>query len=74
MTVLLTGEAFREHLKVLLNDPEQCKCPACQGQLVVRYGLAGGGGIGSYLLCLDCGDIAFKTVTAGGEGECFHNE
>ncbi len=74
MVDLLTAAEFNERCKALLDDPERCKCAKCSGQLFAGYGLAGGGGIGPYLLCLDCGDIVLKGVEAGGEGECFHNE
>jgi len=34
------------------------KCPKCKSNNVhVGYGLAGGGGIGTYMYCEDCGHI-----------------
>lgn len=66
---------FYARCKALLDDPAQCKCTACPdgGQLLVQYGLAGGG-LGPYLLCMGCGAIPLKGIEPGGDGECFHHE
>lgn len=68
----LTVAEFCERVKALLDEPERCKCPKCAGQLITMHGIAGGGGIGPYVMCLDCGEIVLKAVDEGGEGECFH--
>ncbi len=68
----LTVGEFCERMKALLAEPEHCKCPKCSGQLLVGHGLAGGGGIGPYVLCLDCGEVVLKGIEEGAEGEVFN--
>jgi hypothetical protein len=67
----VTIAEFVERCKALLDNPEQCKCSKCSGQLFAGHGLAGGG-MGPYVLCLDCGELVLKGIEDGGEGECFH--
>lgn len=69
--VRLTIAEYVERCKALLDDPEQCKCPKCSGQILALYGLAGGG-MGPYILCMDCGEIVLKGIEDGGEGEVFN--
>jgi hypothetical protein len=51
---------------IFVSEP----CPICGGELSFGYGFAGGGGIGGYQFCLDCGAMISKHVEV--PGECLH--
>lgn len=71
MTKFLTSDEFTEEMKKLLVSPKVCVCPECgDGHLVTMHGLAGGGGIGVYILCMGCARVLFKCPDAGAAGEC----
>lgn len=53
-------------------SPEDALCPICGGaDLAFGFGLAGGGGIGDYTMCLDCDLIIAKHVRVPGESFLF---
>ena len=50
-----------------VTSAEDARCPVCGGKLTFGYGFAGGGGIGSYSMCLECDRVLAKDVDVRGE-------
>ena len=56
-----------------MSDEKEFRCPSCGSESFgFGYGLAGGGGIGAYRFCLDCGLWVDKHVDV--PGQCLHGE
>lgn len=72
MTDILTREKFTEEVKKLLGGPPgTCVCPKCGSRhLMAMHGIAGGGGIGPYILCMNCSSVLFKCIDEDAAGEC----
>lgn len=65
MAVLLERSRMTE---VTMTCAKDARCPFCGGdRLTFGYGFAGGGGIGSYSMCLECDRILAKDVDVRGE-------
>lgn len=73
MTELLDGDRFTEQMKKLVDNPETCVCSKCgSSNLLCMHGMAGGG-IGVYILCVNCGAIPWKCLDEGAAGACFQH-